>query len=133
MASAHKTGAFDAAETGENPKPLSDIDAETYAARVRVFIRARGRTHLIVKDAGHAPAGFSAAPLSWVCWLAYFHSKGIPQITIERNGYGTVPCEWPYQFDSDWLRARDDIIVHRAKAAPREPSEEEPVDPLSRQ
>jgi hypothetical protein len=82
--------------------PTIGIMAENYFERAKAFVGAHGAGFVIrALDGtdGHFATKQPATEAQWIAWMGYFASKGITHAYLLRRGMGTVPTEWPEEFD----------------------------------
>lgn len=87
----------------------ADIDKGNYVERAQSFIKSRGGDGFVIRSIegidGSANSGKPATDPQWVAWMLYLATKEIPWDYSRRRGMGTVPSEWPENFDIDWPRS----------------------------
>ncbi len=90
-------------------EPVRGVDKENYATLGKAFIIANeGTGFFIVRDAIWATSEFPHTPREWGAWMEYLDSKRISRRVFYAKGQGTVPAQWPHQFDADWLPGNDE-------------------------
>ena len=79
------------------------IDANNYLDMARAFMIARGGSGFVIRATegrnGSQATGETATEAQWLAWLDYFDSKKIKRVFLVDHGLGTVPAEWPKDFD----------------------------------
>jgi len=99
------------------------VTADNYPAKAKAFILAHGNQGFVVANRPTATTHVSAVTLrQWGAWLSYFRSigkKGYPEL-MERQGYFTVPAEWPHLFDADATVQGDNQAADGYEARERE-------------
>lgn len=82
----------------------SDITAANYVERAMAFIRANGGNGFVIRaiegEDGAANTNNQATEPEWIAWMNYLETKGIAHRYLENRGMGTVPCQWPEDFDA---------------------------------
>lgn len=85
------------------------ITRENYHERCAAFIRSRGGEGFVIREFngpdGSRATGRPATQAQWIAWVYYFDHKEIPCTYLKHAGMGTVPCEWPEDFDYETLRS----------------------------
>jgi hypothetical protein len=112
--------------------PVSGITYENYKEQAIAFARAGGKVFTIVRneDRWDVPVGFylEPTPRQWGAWMEYFQAKydADPRpshiknrrgnkiaVKMRKLGWGSVPTEWPHQFDADWFADYDNAASNR--------------------
>jgi hypothetical protein len=90
-------------KSGNSPTvDAGPITAANYVVRANAFVRSKG---LSVDENGDHPGGIviRSGSAQWTAWLEYFDGKGISNACLRQKGEGTVPSEWPHEFESGWV------------------------------
>lgn len=93
-------------ENNQDTSPGAAIDKGNYSERAQNFIKSHGGDGVVIRSIegidGSANSGNPATEPQWVAWMLYLATKEIPWDYSRRRGMGTVPSEWPEDFDRDW-------------------------------
>ena len=80
------------------------IDAKNYADRAATFLC--GRDGFVIRAIDGAKGSMSSreepTEAQWIAWVRYFDGKGLKRAFLIEHGLGTVPTEWPEDFDLEW-------------------------------
>ena len=95
------------------------ITAENYVERAKAFVGAHGNAGVVIRALdgtdGHFATKQPATEAQWIAWMGYFANKGIPHAYLRGRGMGTVPAEWPEDFDLEApISDRMDRLPRRA-------------------
>ncbi len=88
------------------------ITAANYAERAKSFIASSPKQEgFVIRSVegrnGEASSHIPATEPQWIAWIAYFDLKEIKRASLIEDGIGTVPCEWPEDFDVEaWTSDR---------------------------
>jgi hypothetical protein len=80
--------------------PQFGVTKENYVDRAMSVVRTRGAGFVIAKpnNARHMPV----TEPQWVAWMAYLDERGLSHVALDVHKVGTVPCEWPWDFDGEY-------------------------------
>jgi hypothetical protein len=98
--------------------PIIGITAENYVERATAFVGAHGGGFVIRSldgADGHFATKQAATEAQWIAWIGYFETKRIRHAYLQQRGMGTVPAEWPEDFD---LEAPTSDRSHRLPRRP---------------
>lgn len=78
------------------------ITADNYLERAKSFVALAGGGFTIRAFDGERGSLQTKQPVTeaqWASWMKWFEAKRIKTSFLVRWGMGTVPCEWPEDFD----------------------------------
>lgn len=73
-----------------------DVTKENYLERAHYLMEANGGTGFVIRG---PEANGIKTPAQWRAWINYFSELGYSTIFMRQHGVGTVPTEWPEDFD----------------------------------
>lgn len=84
----------------ESGSSLTPITAKNYVDRAMAFIRAHDGEGFVIVAPDAPPKLGSPTPAAWRAWVSYLSDLGVKTTYMRGACVGTVPCEWPEDFDA---------------------------------